>query len=449
MLEAAQQIQETRFFSGMVQTGLLPALPSLEEDVARRLAHVAWKAGHPEATALFLDFLSLNSQVELDATDRQIQAEILEKGLASSERLDLYRARRLLNLVKTTKEKDQAADILKRLWEDTEVDRDVRLEAGYEWAYYKRRQRDRAEVLTVLTEILNLAGGDPVAEKALYLRGTVHNRGRDADVEAFQADMLELLRRFSTGRLADNALFQLASQHFFENELEKSLAYFRKLRQLEGPHDYQDSAYYIPALGLLGRNANGHTDRANQLLAEYEKRYPNGVFRLRSLFWRGRIAEGRDSKEAGASFGKWWTRLPMTISVCGPASIWKRARRRLAKTFLLWIPRLDESFPRGIRKVVSTPDYGATRPTIIVSEPPSTADSIASSCAWTSDSGSGSTTYQSRIWRKEGSFRRPFCCWLCARTLWRPRIPGWRPTIGSDCPVFWDMKFRTGPSPAR
>ena len=303
VLEAARRIQETRFYSGMVQTGLLPALPSLEEDVARKLAHVAWKTGHPEATALFLDFLSLHSQGELDATDQKIQAEILEKDLASRDRLDLYRARRLLNLVKTTKQKDQAADILKRLWENPDIAQDVRVEAGYEWAYYKRRQRDRAEVLAILTEILDLAPDDPAVEKVLYLRGTVHNRGRNADVDAFRADMLELLCRFPRGRLADNALFQLASEHFFGDELDEALAYFRKLRHLEGPHDYQDSAYYIPALGLLGRNAERDTDQADQLLREYEKRYPKGVFRLRSLFWRGRIAERKnDSSRAQSLF---------------------------------------------------------------------------------------------------------------------------------------------------
>ena len=213
VLDVASQLQETRLYWGMVETGLLPALPLMEEDVARRLAHVAWKNSHAEATALFLDFLTINSSHELDPINEEIRAEILRQNLVDPARLQLFRARRLLSLVKTREQQKRAADMLLELWEDRQLPGDIRAEAGYEWANYNRRQNDREQLVEILTEVLELAADQRVAEKALYRRGLVHNRGRrEEDAELFRADMLELLHRFPGGQLSDDALFQLATE---------------------------------------------------------------------------------------------------------------------------------------------------------------------------------------------------------------------------------------------
>jgi tetratricopeptide (TPR) repeat protein len=298
VLEVASQLQETRLYWGMVQTGLLAALPGLEEDVARRLAHVAWNNKRPEAVSLFLDFLTIDSSHQLDPMDQKIQSEILRRELVDPERLQLFRARRLLGLVKTREQQERAAEMLTQLWDNRQWPADVRAEAGYEWANYYRRQRDRQQLVEVLTEVLELAGDQSVAEKALYRRGLVHNRGRrEQDTEFFRADMLELLRRFPAGQLGDDALFQLASAYLFDADLDNALSNYKKLQSLAVPHDYQDSAYYLPALGLIGRGRESDLDLAKQLLDEYLKHYPDGVFRLRCLFWQGRIAEKRDHSE--------------------------------------------------------------------------------------------------------------------------------------------------------
>jgi soluble lytic murein transglycosylase-like protein len=47
------------------------------------------------------------------------------------------------------------------------------------------------------------------------------------------------------------------------------------------------------------RGTDADFKAADQLLASYMERYPDGVFRLRSLFWRGRIAE-RNNETPGA-----------------------------------------------------------------------------------------------------------------------------------------------------
>jgi tetratricopeptide (TPR) repeat protein len=305
VLQVASKLQDTRLYAGMVQAGLLPAMPLLEEDVARRLAHVAWKHQRPEATALFLDFLTIDSRGQPDKIDAEIMHQLLTGGRADPNRLDLFRAMRLLSLVKT---KEQPVRDLKRLWENQQVPADVRAEAGYEWAYHTRMNKDyRQEILAVLTEVLKLSGDQPLTEKALYFRGTVYNYDQPRAMkkpQAFHADMVELLRRFPQSRLADEALFQLATEYLFEPDLERALPYYEQLRQFQGSNDYQDSAYYLPALGLLGRGREGDFDAADQLLDAYVQRYPDGVFRLRCLFWRGRIAEHKNNAKAAQDFFK-------------------------------------------------------------------------------------------------------------------------------------------------
>ena len=303
-LRVGAALQGTRLFAGMVRSGLLPALPLIEEDVARLLAHVAWKAKRPEAARLFLDFVSIDSTGELDATDKLIQKNMIDQGLATPERLDLFRFRRQLSLVKTEPRKQRAADRLRALWESQNAPPDVRAEAGYEWAnFYRRSKEKKSTVVAALTSAFDLAGETgSLAEKALYRRGMVQNSVNPKQPEAFFADLTLLLARFPNGRLADDALYQVATEHLFgaAPDRDRAFSYFEKLRAFQGMNDWTDSAYLLAALGLVDRGTDADFKAADRLLASYVERYPDGVFRLRSLFWRGRIAE-RNNDTAGAS----------------------------------------------------------------------------------------------------------------------------------------------------
>ena len=105
--------------------------------------------------------------------------------------------------------------------------------------------------------------------------------------------MERLLKEFSESPLADEAFNQLAKNDFYRSEIDRSLAYFTQLQDFPRAHDFEDTAYFFPALALVARNRAGDLDAADQLFTEYVERYPNGVFRQRCIFWRGRIAEKR------------------------------------------------------------------------------------------------------------------------------------------------------------
>lgn len=298
VIAVASDLDETRLYAGMLRSAFLPALPLVEEDIARLLAHVAWNNRRPEAATLFLNFLAIDSSGTPDQIGLEIQQELVKKGLASPQRLELFRARRLLGLAKTEAQKNQAADRLKALWEHPDAAADIRAEAGYEWANYRRAQKDRKELVRVLDGVLGLAGEGTILEQALYRRATVHNRGNAAeDFEAFRADMHELLRRYPKSGLADDALFQLATEYLFKTEVDTAVSYYAQLRSFQGPNDYKDSAYFLAALGHVGRANQSDLDAADRLFDEYVRRYPDGPFRLRCLFWRGRIAEQRAGTE--------------------------------------------------------------------------------------------------------------------------------------------------------
>lgn len=305
-LESAAVLRRSRLFAGLVGSGLLPALPLLEEDVARLLAHIAWKAKRTEAMALYLDFVNIDSTGEIDVTDELIRKKMISDGLATPERLDLFRFRRQLDLVKTEARKERAAARLKHLWLNKKVAAAVRAEAGYEWSNFRRQSRGRKqEIVAALTSVIDLAGGTgPVTEKALYLRAMVQNSVNPKRPEAFFSDMSRLLEQFPDGRLADDALFQLASEHLFgaAPDVERALFYFERLRAFEGSSDWLDSAYLVPALGLVDRGAAADLQAADMLLAKYLEQYPEGPFRMRALFWRGRIAERGDGAEAARRF---------------------------------------------------------------------------------------------------------------------------------------------------
>lgn len=305
VIRMASALEETRLFGGMVTGGFLPASPLLEEDIKHLLAHVAWKARRPEAGSLFLDFLMVNSSATLDKIDTEIKQDLLKKGAVVEGRLELFRARRLLGLIETNgQNRGRAEEILKHLWEDESAPPDVRAEAGYEWANSRRLQRDKAEPLRMLTGVLALVQEGPIAEQALFRRATIYNRGPAArNFDAFRADMLELLERFPTSGLADDALFQLATEHLFRVDIDAASAFFERLRAFSGPNDFEDSAYFLPALGLIGRGNEADLGSADQLLETYLQRHPDGAFRLRCLFWRARIAEAKpDAKLARRLF---------------------------------------------------------------------------------------------------------------------------------------------------
>ncbi len=299
VLARAAGLQSTRAFGGMVRSGLLPALPLLEEDIARRLAAIARKAGWPEANDLLLAFINIDSSGDLLPPEQAQIRQMVADGVISQSRLDLFRYRRQLSLVQTEKRRDEVARQLLRLWRDTSAPALVRAEAAFEWGNYRRRSGSAA--LPALSAAYALANGEgPIAERALYGRAMAYNAGRQRRPDLFYRDMQLLIERFPGSRLVDDAQYQVGSEQLLGSEPRPEAAFktFEALRAISTNNDKLDSAYFVPALGHVVRGQAADLDAADQLLQDYLTRTPQGPFRYRCLFWRGRIAEMRQDGDA-------------------------------------------------------------------------------------------------------------------------------------------------------
>ena len=296
-LAVAGYLRGTRFFFGMVRGGLLPALPLLEEEVARRVAHVAVKVARPDAMALFFDFLNIDSTGELDASEQNLIKRMIDDKAVTSHRLDLFRHRRQLSQVTVYARREKAANVLWRLWQDESAPAEVRAEAGYEWGnFYRRAVKRKPHVIAALDSAYELsAGKGQVAEKALFRRAMVEGSVSPKRQNIFFDDMQRLLERHPASRLADDALYQVATEQLFgvPPQPERAFETFTQLRAFSGTNDWQDSAFFLAAAGHIDRGTDADLEAADRLLAEYVERYPDGVYRQRSLFWRARIAERR------------------------------------------------------------------------------------------------------------------------------------------------------------
>lgn len=312
LLAQAALLQPSRAFEGMVRSGLLPALPLLEEDVARRLAAVARKAGRPEANDLLLAFINIDSTGDLLPAEQAQIAKMVADGAISQPRLDLFRYRRQLSLVQTEQGQARVAEQLLRLWRDTSAPALVRAEAAYEWGNHRRRSGSAA--VPALTAAYQLAGGEgPIAERALYGRAMAYNTGSRRRPDLFYRDMQQLIEKFPGGRLFDDALYQVGSEQLLGSapRPEEAFKTFAALRAISGSNDWLDSAFFVPALGHVLRGQPADLEAADRLLQDYLALTPQGPFRYRCLFWRGRIAEMRqEDKAARALFRQLADALP-------------------------------------------------------------------------------------------------------------------------------------------
>jgi tetratricopeptide (TPR) repeat protein len=285
---------------------LLPSIPLLEENIARLMVIITWKAGlKEESEKRFTKFIALNSSDNDDDPEiNALKKIMLEQGAISYIRLESFRLHRKLTFTTTWSKRKAVIEQLKVLWDNVEAPADIRIKAGYEWAYfYRKNVSKRNEAIQILQSIVdNYSDRYPVsAQKSLYLIAMMHNSGKrkSRDREKFFEYMQKIIDKYPHGQMADDALYQLASEYLFypEPDWKNALKYFQQLREFNGPNDRLDSAYFLGAITYMNRNEPGDLSEADKLLQKYLDILPNGFFHLRCRFWRARIAESEDRTE--------------------------------------------------------------------------------------------------------------------------------------------------------
>ena len=293
-----------RLGGAMFRFGFLDAIPQLEEDLIRKLARLADRIGRPgQAQSLFLDYLDIARGAELTAEDEQLYEAIIDAGLASRAGLAARRATRLEGLVQLGAAEDVWVGLLEA------PDRAVAAAnlAGLT-SRLDRSAGGMARVADLVDLALASANNADVIQQALLVRAATFIRpGPRRDPVVFVRDIEELLDRYPSGRMADDALFQLAVFYHEESArhdgaddayLDRSLEYFTRLRNLTGQNDWLNFAHFRPALALFARRGPGDLDRAAALLDSLDQRVPDGPLSRAADFWRARIhaAAGRQER---------------------------------------------------------------------------------------------------------------------------------------------------------
>ncbi len=291
LLEAAERLRQTRFMQSTLHLPdqIISAFPRLEADLMRQMATLAYMAGMTaKARQVFLEYLGMAYDDALSDTEKKLfNLLIADKGSASLERIDLMRAKRLFVL----KKYGQARKLLQSVLKSENLQ--LRAQAGFYLARLKRYRGAGCKTITPLIEqVLEDAVSPDLIQNALFERALVCKRpGRQQNIEQFKTDLFQIMDAFPQGRLADDALYQLAKYHETQGELEVALDYYKRLRHFQGRNNWVHSAFFKPAMALVARGKMTDLENAQRLLTDLEKDHPLGPFHLAALFWRARIAE--------------------------------------------------------------------------------------------------------------------------------------------------------------
>ncbi len=304
-LLAASALRDTHFAGRIFRFGFLDALPRLEEELTRKLAVLCWRGGRSgDAQRLFLDYLELGLDGELDAEERAMRDALLATDALSSERIVELQARRLERL----RRHEEALPLWQALLGSGDSRRaDV---ARLHVARLKARlfAADRGEIDRLLTPVIEASRDERVIQEALLARAGAWSReGRGQDVGRANRDLELLVERFPAGEWADDALFRLAGHHqrLYQlsgraGDLERALALFARLRSFAGPNDWLESAHFQPAMALYARGGRDRLARARELLRDLVRARPDGALRRAADFWQARISSEAGDTEAAA-----------------------------------------------------------------------------------------------------------------------------------------------------
>jgi soluble lytic murein transglycosylase-like protein len=274
---------------------ILPSLPLFEPELYRELADVARLSGLPaKAAQYYLAYVSRVRSEALAQSDDALYRLTIDQGVATADRIALFRGRHLLSLGR----KDAAIPLLEQALEHG--DEEVKLEAQY-LLVKAGRWRERELQSEKLDEVHRFSSRRQLAQDALLDRALLYAPGAPELV----ANLEQLIREYPDGERADDAMYWLARSAQLRGELDASLVWYQRVRDFPAPSQYRDRSHVSPALGLLWRNRPGDAERAQQILSELVAKYPDSLLRQNALFWLGRIAEDAgDAASAERHFGK-------------------------------------------------------------------------------------------------------------------------------------------------
>lgn len=300
LLENGAKLLQTRLVRGMFETlPVLPALPQLKEEILRSLISLAWSLGKKtEAQRFFIEYISIARNGNLNPIETSLFEEAVASKVLSPDLVALYFGKRLQKLG----DFEGSSAWLNKARESHVAQ--VRASASFYLANLQHCMGEKcgnAEMFELLKTAIRDSSDPDIIQNALFLRAQIFRREgcQDRDIQQFQENLNQILRQFPRGRLADDALDQLASYQLElycdsggRQYLEQGIQLYTQLQDnFKERDDFIDSSFLKPALALYSRRGKAEIKRAAALLQKLEKERPFGPLHLCALFWLGRFHE--------------------------------------------------------------------------------------------------------------------------------------------------------------
>lgn len=313
LLKNSPNLMKNRLVRGMFETLLvLPALPQLQEEILRSLISLGWSLGKKtEAQRFFIEYISIARTGDLNAVETQLFEEAVSSQVLSPDLVALYFGKRLQKLG----DEEGSSEWLKKARESHVAQ--VRASASFYLANLQHRLGEKcgnAEMSEMLATAIRDSSDPDIIQNALFLRAQIFMREgcENRDIQKFQENLNQILEQFPSGRLADDALNELASYNLDlycesgdRQYLEKGIQLYTQLQEkFEDRDDFIDSSFLKPAMALYSRGGKAEIKRAAALLQKLEKERPFGPMHLCALFWLGRFHEDLGQEEEANGYFK-------------------------------------------------------------------------------------------------------------------------------------------------
>jgi len=295
------------------------ALPKIKEDILRKSAKLAWTNDSlkPVAKSIFLDFLLLAKNAELDPVEKEIKRSVLK---------EISEGRLSLDLGITLKNKKRFEEAKKSLWKlhNNSENTEIKAESAFYLADIIRNldefsnDKDRAlkgkqERIKLLDFVKKFSNNPELIQKAYLLAS------KNRDIKQYENELKELIKKFPEGELTDEALAKLG-RHYWELAkskeqrdageiyLKQSFEIFDELRRFNFKNNWRETSYFIPALMMYSqatKTAPADTDQINEAIQLLTGALEEKVFRTLKphvLFWLGRMYEEIGSSKAKKYF---------------------------------------------------------------------------------------------------------------------------------------------------
>ncbi|HSN23854.1 MAG TPA: tetratricopeptide repeat protein, partial [Methylomicrobium sp.] len=293
---------------------VMPSLPFLEEELYHLLATAADAAKMSDkAGRYYLQYL-VSMQHDSHAVDAEngssLYRTVLEKGIATPDRIALFRAKRLFE--KNLRQK--AVPYMKEAHKSNSDD--IRLEAAYLLA--RASKMPRTEKDRLYNEVYEYTSNRDLAQEALYWNALEYG----FNDPQFALYLQKLIKEFPRHKYTDDALYWLGRSEQIKGNLDAALDWYRRTAEIKKHNNHAGRAAYSSSLGLIlralsaDRDAAGKTAdlrQAGEILKKFQADHADSILQPHARFWLGRIAELLgENKEAARWFADCSAAFPFT-----------------------------------------------------------------------------------------------------------------------------------------